>query len=86
MSAILEYIVGELCDLTGSQADVAGKKRISKRHIAQALQNDDELLKIFNGAIIFEGGVKPHIESALLPDKKKKKGANPNNADPSQEI
>ena len=62
MTAIMEYVCSELLDLSGSQADEAGKKRINNRHIQLAIQNDDELLKIFGGAIIFQGGVKPHIE------------------------
>ena len=68
MTGILEYMCQELCEISGSLAEEAGKKRINARHITLGLQNDDELLKIFGGAIIYQGGVKPHIEKALLPD------------------
>ena len=87
MTAIMEYICSELLDLSGTQAEESRKKRINPRHISLALHNDDELLKIFGGAVIYQGGKKPHIEAALLPENKKKKGSSGGaNVDPSQEI
>ena len=70
MAGIMDYIAGEILELAGENAIQDKKKRINPRHIKLAIANDDELNKLLAGCVIHEGGVKPHIEEALLPNKK----------------
>ena len=73
MAGVMDYITSEILECSGDMADSAGKKRVNPRFLKLAISNDDELLKLTAGSIIAEGGVKPHIEEALLPQKKGKK-------------
>ena len=72
MSAVVEYIAKEILELSLEETKKDRKKRIIPRHIKLAVGTDDELNKIFCGAIIHEGGSLPSIHPALL---KKEKGA-----------
>ena len=83
MAAICEYVTSELVEMSGNLAQEQGKKRINNRHLLLSLRSDDELSKLFSDTIICEGGVVPHIESALVPAKKGKKGGE---VGPSQEV
>ena len=85
MAGVLDYLSQEILELAGNIADRDKKKRINPRHIKLALNDDEELCKLFGSAVIHEGGVAPHIEPALLP-KKGKKGAEEANAGQSQVV
>jgi len=72
MAAVLEYITADILELAGHVAKDDKKMRITTRHLALALQRDDEL-DHFLGDYIVSGGVVPHIHSALLLKKKTRK-------------
>ena len=72
MAAIVEYLVAELLELAGNAAKDNKKQRIVPRHIMLAVKNDDELSELLSGVTISNAGVLPNINSALLPEKKKK--------------
>ena len=85
MTSVVEYVTSELLEISGNLATEAGKKRINNRHLYLAIQQDDELGKLFHNIVLRQGGVLPKIEAALLPQKKGAKGrAAP--TDPSQEV
>ena len=69
MAAVLEYITADVLELAGHVAQDDKKVRITTRHLALALQRDDEL-NMFFGDYIVSGGIAPHIHSALLLKKK----------------
>lgn len=72
LAAALEYIVSEVVELAGKSASEDKRHRITPRHILLAIQNDDELMKMFKHVTISSGGVLPNIHSALLPKRKTK--------------
>ena len=72
MAAIVEYLVAELLELAGNAAKDNKKQRINPRHIMLAVKNDDELSHLLQNVTISNAGVLPNINSALLPEKKKK--------------
>ena len=71
MAAVLEYVTAELLELAGNSAANSKKKRIIPRHLKLAIIGDEELSRLFRGATISEGGVRPFVHPALLPKKKK---------------
>ncbi|RSH95633.1 histone H2A [Saitozyma podzolica] len=71
LAAALEYLIAELVEIAGTQCRDAGRRLIKPRHIRLAISSDQELSDLIGKAVIKEGGVQPHIESALLPKKKK---------------
>ena len=73
LAAVVEYLVAELLELAGNAAKDNKKQRIVPRHIMLAVKNDDELSELLQGVTISNAGVLPNINSALLPEKKKKK-------------
>ena len=75
MAGVLDYICQEILELAGEYAMKMKKNMIKPRHIKLAIAEDEELCKILGQAVIHEGGVVPHIEAALLPKQKGKKGA-----------
>ena len=73
MASVLEYLTAELLELAGNAAKDNKKHRIVPRHIMLAIKNDDELGHLLKNVTITSSGVLPNINSALLPEKKKKK-------------
>ena len=73
MAAVLEYLAAEVLELAGNAAKDNKKTRIVPRHILLAVKNDEELHKFMANATIAEGGVLPHINPYLLPQKGKVK-------------
>lgn len=70
-AAVMEYIAAEILELAGNATRDNNKTRINGRFINLAIQNDDELVKMFGyRAHIAGGGVIPNIHNALLPKKK----------------
>ena len=66
MAAVLEYLTAEIMELAGNAARDHGKVRITDRHIALAIQNDEELYEMSEN-MVFAGGVVPNIHTELLP-------------------
>ncbi|KAM9319350.1 histone H2A-like [Gastrophryne carolinensis] len=69
LAAALEYLCAEVLELSGNAARDNKKSRILPRHIQLAVRNDEELVKLFDGVTIADGGVLPNIQAILLPKK-----------------
>ena len=69
LTAVTEYMVAELLELSGNAARDNKVGFITPRHIFLALANDEELNRFRKNAIIREGGVLPNIHAVLLPKK-----------------
>ena len=76
MAGALEYLVREILEIAGDQAEQAKKQVIKPKHIALAVRNDEELTKLMATIQISEGGFKSGIHEFLLPKKSGKKAAN----------
>ena len=74
LAAVLEYIAGEVLELSGNSARDHKHLRITARDLTLAIDNDEELaeLKKKLNVEILGGGVLPHISHKLLPVKKVK--------------
>lgn len=72
LAAVLEYLVAELLELGGQAAADNKKARIIPRHLKLAVSNDDELQKLLQDVTFADAGIRPNIESVLLPKKTKK--------------
>ncbi len=72
LAAVLEYICAEILELAGNAARDNKRTRIIPRHIQLAVQNDDEIKKLFENGTIASGGVLPYIHAVLLPKVKGK--------------
>jgi histone H2A len=64
-SAVLEYIVAEVLELSGNAAKDLRKRRISPRELLLGVKGDEELDTLLP-AHIARGGVIPHIHRALI--------------------
>ena len=85
MTAVMEYVASEILECAGEQAKAVGRQRIAPRQIQLALSQDPELGRLCKGAVISEGGVRPHIEESLLKKGGKAKGRN-EATQPTQEM
>uniref|UniRef100_A0A1I7YUN5 Histone H2A n=1 Tax=Steinernema glaseri TaxID=37863 RepID=A0A1I7YUN5_9BILA len=74
LSAVLEYLVAEILELSGNAAMDHKKSRINPRHIMLAVRNDDELAKMLSNVTFSQGGVQANIHQDLLPNKPTKMG------------
>ena len=72
LASVLEYLTAELLELAGNAAKDNKRQRIVPRHVMLAVRNDDELAQLLGNVTIANSGVLPNINSALLPEKKKK--------------
>merc|ERR1712110_662269 len=72
MAAVLEYLTAEVLELSGNAAKSYKKSRIVPRHVFLAVKEDTELDRLLSSTLITNGGVKEHIEPALLKKKGKK--------------
>ena len=75
LAAVLEYITAEVLELAGNAARDNKKIRVTPRHIKLAILNDKELVQLFDG-VVLSGGVRPHIENALIKIKPEKASDN----------
>ena len=69
-TAVIEYLVAELLELSGNCAREHKKARIVPRHIKLAIKNDEELNKLIGKVTISTGGVAPNLNEFLLAKKK----------------
>jgi len=69
-TAVIEYLVAELLELSGNCAREHKKSRIIPRHIKLAIKNDEELNKLIGKVTISTGGVAPNVNEFLLMKKK----------------
>ncbi|CAF3036400.1 unnamed protein product [Rotaria sp. Silwood2] len=67
LSAVIEYLVAELLELSGNAARDCHRSRIIPRHILLAYANDDELYRLLRNCVVPEAGVLPSINLALFP-------------------
>ena len=67
LAAVLEYLVGEVTELSAGNAHKYKKSRITPRHVQLAIRNDEELDQLLSKAILPSGGVIPYIHPKLLP-------------------
>jgi histone H3/H4 len=72
-AAVVEYVLSEILSLAITQTLLEERARISPRDVSMAIASDEELSAMVSTDIIAMGGVVPHINSALLPQKKEKK-------------
>lgn len=72
MAGVLEYLTSEVLELAGNAATDNKRTRITPRHIQLAVRNDEELNRIMATVTISQGGVLPHIDAKLMPQKRKK--------------
>ena len=73
LAAVMEYLVAEVLELSGSAVrDKKKKTRIIPRHLQLAIRNDEELNKLLSGVTISQGRILPNIQVILLPKKIKK--------------
>jgi histone H2A len=68
-TAVLEYLAAEILELAGNAARDNKRVRITTRHITLAIENDEELKRLFGSAVL-SGGVLPNIHAVLLPKAK----------------
>ncbi|KAK1924605.1 histone-fold-containing protein [Papiliotrema laurentii] len=67
LSAVIDYLVAEVLELSGTAAVQNKKTRITPRFILLlAIRNDDELDQTLKDVTISHGGVVPHIPLDLL--------------------
>lgn len=66
MATALEYICVEILEGAEIEAKNSKKHRITPRHIALSIRQDNELNALFKDAIFSQGGVVPHIHKELL--------------------
>lgn len=85
-AGVLEYLVAEILELAGNAAHDNNKCRITPRHLALAIGNDEELAKLLSHVTLAQGGVLPHIDPHLLPKTKKKQPQDQSEQSGSQEY
>jgi len=75
LAAVIEYVAAEILELAGNAARDAKRQRIKVRQLFLAVENDEELKRLFGDLNITMAGagVLPRIEPALLAEKSKKK-------------
>ncbi|CAF1080584.1 unnamed protein product [Rotaria sordida] len=66
LSAVIEYLVAELLELSGNAARDCRRTRIIPRHILLAYANDYELNRLLSNCILPDSGVLPNIHLALF--------------------
>ena len=72
MAGALQYLVEEICELSGDVCESHKRKTIAPQHINLALRSDHELCKLIHHTTIAQGGMLPNIHEFLQPEKKKK--------------
>merc|ERR1712176_260996 len=70
VAAVMEYLCAEVLELAGNAAKDNKRARVTPRFINLAVRNDEELSNFFANATVAQGGVLPHINPRLLPNRK----------------
>lgn len=73
MTAVIEYLVSEMLEISGTAAIENKRHFIKPRHILLAVKNDDELNQLLEHVTFPSGGVKPFINPVLLPKPTKRR-------------
>ncbi|KAL6084600.1 hypothetical protein STEG23_013622 [Scotinomys teguina] len=47
LAGILEYLTSHILDLSGKEAHMSGKKRITPEHVYQVVENNEQLHQLF---------------------------------------
>lgn len=66
LAASLEYLVFEVLELAGNEANFARKRRINSRHILLSIRHDIELNEMMKDVIIPDGGVVEKVIKLLI--------------------
>eukprot|EP01036_Dinobryon_divergens_P024722 gene24721-33195_t len=66
LAAVMEYLVAEVCELSGNAAMEKGCGAVSCRHVMLGIKNDAELNDLFKMCIIRDSGVIPHVQTLVL--------------------
>lgn len=61
LAGVLEYLVAELVELSGTSARRNNSDIVRPRHVMLAIASDDELNTMCNGAIFLQAGVLPSV-------------------------
>ncbi|CAF0718396.1 unnamed protein product [Brachionus calyciflorus] len=72
-SAVLEYLVAEILDISANQAIETQRKRIQPRDILLAVKNDQEFDFLLKNTFLASSGVVPGIHPALVNKKNSSK-------------
>ncbi|XP_037041674.1 histone H2A-beta, sperm-like [Bradysia coprophila] len=72
LTGVIEYLVAEILELSGSAAKENKRLRIIPRHVMLAIKNDVELAELLKDALFSESGVMPNIHPALHSKNKSK--------------
>merc|ERR1712224_812583 len=70
LAGVLQYLTSEFIELAGDVAMDKKKTRIVPRHIMLASHNDAEIAELLSNVTVASSGVRPHVESRLLPSAK----------------
>ncbi len=73
LAAVLEYMTAEILEISGAAARQNKCKRITPRFIQLAIKSDVDLNEMFPNVDVYQGGVIPFINAALLPKKQIRK-------------
>lgn len=76
MTAMLEYLSGDILDRAAQKAKAANKKRITSRHINLAIRMDDNLHLFFKDEVIVGGGVMRQRYKVNRAPRKKRRSKN----------
>ncbi len=75
LASVLEYLVAEVCELSGHAARDNKRHSITPRHVTLAVRQDQELQKLMEKVTFAQGGVIPFIHNVLLPKRTTKKAS-----------
>lgn len=67
LAATMEYLAAEILELSGNSARDNKSSWIKPQNVQRAVQNDEELNRMFRDVSILDGGVLPNIHGVLLP-------------------
>ena len=73
MTAVLEYLVAEVLELTSKYAASRNRRRVSPRDICVAVRHDRDVGSLLKDVTVAGGGVIPSIQRALSKKAKSKK-------------
>lgn len=67
MTAVLEYLVGEILELAGDHTAGSNRKRVTPEDVVLAIRSDSELSKLCGGVAMYINDKLPGINDALKP-------------------